>query len=202
VAYWALALVLVLAAFALTQFSGSAGNNRYLLGAWIAVAALLGILATEPLARTALTLAVALFGALNVHAELAAGVPPSGSAPSMRIAGELERFVKARGANVGYGGYWDAAPVTWETRLGVRLFPIQACDTPTGWCQFYTSQISSWYVPRPGIPTFLLTDTRPGIPLEVSSSPVSFGHPVAGESLGEGLTVYIYKSDLAADLAP
>lgn len=202
VAFWGLVLVFVLAAFALTQLSVSSGNSRYLLGAWVAVAALLGILATQRVARIALVLAVAVFGALNIRAELAAGVPAFGSAPSQRLAGEIERFALAHGASVGYGGYWDSAPVMWETHFAIKLFPIQACDVPSGWCQFYNAYISNWYVPRAHTRTFLLTDTRPGIPLEVTAPPASFGHPIAGESLGEGLTIYIYRNDIAAHLAP
>jgi hypothetical protein len=202
VAFWGLVLVFVLAAFALTQLSASSGNSRYLLGAWVAVAALLGVLATRPAARIALVLAVALFGALNIRAELAAGVPAFGSAPNQRLAGEIERFALAHGARVGYGGYWDSAPVMWETHFAVKLYPIQACGFPSGWCQFYNAYISDWYVPRPHTRTFLLTDTRPGIPLEVTAPPASFGRPIAGESLGEGLTVYVYGSDIAAHLSP
>jgi hypothetical protein len=202
VAFWGLVLVFVLAAFALTALSASSGNNRYLLGAWVAVAALLGILATDPAGRTALVLGVALFGVLNIRAELAADVPPFGSAPNLRLAGEIERFAAAHGARIGYGGYWDASSVTWETHLGVELFPIQACGFPSGWCQFYNANISSWYIPRAHTRTFLLTDTRPGIPLEVTAPPANFGHPIAGESLGEGVTVYVYDSDLAAHLSP
>ncbi len=202
VAFWGLTLLFVLAAFALTQLSGDVTNTRYLLGAWAALAALLGMLATSTAARAALLAGVALFAALNVRAELAAGVPPSGPAPGLRIAGEIERFAAAHGASVGYGGYWDSSPVTWETRQRVQLFPIQACDAGSGWCQFYGADISSWYLPRSHTRTFLLTDSRPGIALEVSASPAAFGHPIAGQSLGEGLTIYVYGYDLASRLAP
>jgi len=202
VSFWGLVLAFVLAAFVLTAFSASSANSRYLLGAWVALAALLGILATAPLTRVALVLAVALFGALNIHAELATGVPPFGSGPDQRLAGAIERYALAHGASVGYTGYWDAAPVTWETHLRVQLYPIQACGFPSGWCQFYNNQISSWYVPRAGTRTFVLTDARPGIPLQVTAPPPSFGRPIAQANLGEGLAIYIYSSDVAAHLSP
>jgi hypothetical protein len=202
VSFWGLVLAFVLAVFVLTAFSADSGNTRYLIGAWAALAALLGILATRRLTRVVLVLAVAVFGVLNARAELATGVATAGFAPNQRLAGEIERFAAAHGASVGYSGYWDAAPVTWETHLRVKLFPIQACDVPGGWCQFFNNYISDWYVPRPDAHTFLLTDTRPGIPLLVSAPPASFGHPIAGESLGEGFTIYVYRSDIAAHLAP
>lgn len=147
-------------------------------------------------------LAVALFGALNLRAELAAGVPAFGPGPDQAAAGAIEHFVTANGASVGYSGYWDAAPVTWETRLRVKTYPIQPCGVPTGWCQFYGSQINTWYGVRPHTRTFLLTDTRPGVPLEVATLPPSFGHPQAQEVVGEGLTVFIYNHDTAAEVSP
>jgi hypothetical protein len=200
VAFWGLVLVFVLAAFVLASVSVSAGNGRYLMGAWAALAALLGILATSTAARAAVLAGVALFGVLNIRAELATGVPPAGPGPSQALAGTIERYVLAHGASVGYGGYWDSSPVTWETALRVRLFPIDQCGTAAGWCPFGGSQVNTWYAPRPRTRTFLLTDSRPGIPLEVASPPASFGRPIAGESLGGGLTVYIYDHDLAGNL--
>lgn len=207
-AFWGVVLVCGLGAFALTQLSNTASNTRYLLGAWVALAALLGVLATVPLARAvpraraALLAGVAVFGLINIHAELATGVQPSGPAPNLRLAGAIERFAAAHGARVGYGSYWDSAPVTWETHQHIKLFPIQQCDAGVGWCIFYGADISSWYLPRPHTRTFLLTDARPGIPLEVTAPPTGFGHPIAGESLGEGLSIYIYNRDIASYLSP
>ena len=200
VAYWGLALVLGLAVFALTSLSNNVINYRYLLGSWVALAALLGILATTPLARTMLLAAVAAFGLLNIHSELANGVGPQAVGPNQRMAGAISHFVTANGASIGYTGYWDAAPVSWETHLRVKVYPIEACATPTGWCRFGSLQISSWYVPRRGTPTFLITDTRPGIAYAVTAPPASFGAPIAHEALGEGLEVYVYSQDIAADL--
>jgi hypothetical protein len=201
-AYWGLVLVFVFAAFALTSLSGTPSDSRYLIGAWAAVAALLGVLAASRLTQTILMLAVALFGVLNLRAELASGVAPAGVGPDQRVAGAIEHFASANGAIVGYSGYWDAAPVTWESRLRVQVYPINGCALPKGVCAFNGAQISSWYAPRARTRTFLLTDTRPGIPLAVTAPPASFGQPLAHQLVGEGLTVYIYNHDLAADLSP
>jgi hypothetical protein len=183
----------VLAVFALTTRATVATS-------WAALAALLGTLCKMPSARSAVLACVALFGVLNIRAKLATGVPPSGPSPGQAPAGTSERFVVAHGASVGYGGYWDSAPVMWETHLRVRLYPIDQCDTPVRWCPFGGRRINTWYVPRPHTRTFLLTDTRPGTPLEVSSPPASFGHPIAEEALEGGLTLYIYDHDIAANL--
>jgi hypothetical protein len=201
VAFWGLVLVLVLAVFALTSVSGNTGDGRYLVGAWVALAALLGVLSTGPAARTVLVLAVALFGALNVWSEVSSGVQPAGVGPNQRLAGAIEHFVLAHGASVGYASYWDAAPVTWETRLRVQAYPIAPCATPIGVCPFYATQIDSWYLPRPNTRTFLLTDTRPTVPAAIAAAPASLGPPVAQEAVGEGLTVYIYDHDIAAEIS-
>jgi len=200
IAYWGLVLVFVFAAFALTSVSQSPSDSRYLIGAWAAVAALLGVLPSTPLTRTILMSAVALFGALNLRAELAHGVAPSGVGPHQRVADAVERFASANGASVGYSGYWDAAPVTWEARLRVKVYPVAACAGPARVCAFDGAQISSWYAPRANTRTFLLTDTRPGVPLEVTAPPAAFGQPLAHALVGQGLTVFIYNHDIAADL--
>jgi len=200
IVYWGIVLVLGLAVFALTSLSNNAINYRYLLGSWVAVAALLGILSTTLAARAVLLMAVAVFGLLNIRSELANGVGKLGVGPNQRMAGAISHFVKAHGASIGYAGYWDAAPVTWETHLRVKVYPIEACSTPTGWCRFGSVQISSWYVPHPVTPTFLITDTRSEVSSAVSAPPASFGVPVAGEALGEGLSVYVYSHDIATDI--
>ena len=200
VAFWGLVLMLVVAAFSLTSLSGEAAHARYILGAWAALAALLGILyaSTVPVARTVTILAVCLFGLLNLRTELAVGVPSSDT--DLRAAGEIERFALAHGASVGYSGYWDSAPVTWEAHLRVTVYPIEPCAAPTGWCPFPGNQINTWYVPRPRTRTFLVTDTRPGITLAVGAPPASFGHPLVEEGLGEGFAIYVYNHDIAADI--
>jgi len=202
VAFWGLVLVCVVAAFSLTSLSGAATNARYIVGAWAALAALLGILyaSSVPVARTATILAVCLFGLLNLRTELAVGVPPSEMGQGQHVAGEVEHFALAHGASVGYSGYSDAAPVTWETHLRVSVYPIEPCAAPTGWCPFFTNQINTWYVPRSRTHTFLITDTRPGIVLTVGAAPAGFGHPIAEEGFGEGFAIYVYNHDIAADL--
>ncbi len=201
VAYWGIMLVLVIAVFALTSVSGATNNGRYLIAAWVAGAALLGILATSLAARTALLLGVSLFGVLNIHAELATGVTPAGVGPDQRMAGAIEHFALAHGASVGYGGYWDAAPVTWETSLRVKLRPVAPCNAPpTGLCPYFNNNINAWYSARPGIRSFLLTDSRPNIPGAVSGPPASLGPALFHTELGEGYSIYIYDHDIAGNL--
>jgi hypothetical protein len=200
VAYWSVSLICVLAAIALTSISGPVADGRYLVGAWAAVAALLGTLIRSSTARWIMIAAVTVFGALNLRTELSERVPPFGPAPDQRLAGAIEHFVTANGASIGYSGYWDSAPVTWETRLRLQVYPIIACPSPSGWCRFSEEQISSWYTPRPHTRTFLIVDSRPGVTIPVSAAPPSFGRPLAHATVGNGLAVYVYAGDIASDL--
>ena len=201
IAYWGLVLVATIAAFVLTSVSGNTSNGRYLVGAWWAMAALLGILASTPIARTVLLVGVGLFGVLNIRAELVNGVQPAGVGPSQRLAGVIEHYATAHGATIGYSGYWDASPVTWDTRMRITIYPVVPCAAPTGLCPFYANNISTWYDARANTRTFLLTDTRPGVSSAVVSPPKSLGRPLAKAYMGEGMAVYIYNHDIAADLS-
>ncbi|HEY5193230.1 MAG TPA: hypothetical protein VIJ39_05095 [Solirubrobacteraceae bacterium] len=201
VAYWGFVLLITLGVFALTSVSGNTSDGRYLIGAWTALAALLGILITTPLSRTVMLIAVSLFGVLNIRTELAGGVKTGALGPSQQVAGAIEHFTLAHGASIGYSGYWEAAPVMWETGLQVRVYPVAPCAAPTGLCLFYANIISTWYDAHPGVRTFLVTDTRPNVPGEVTAPPNSLGRPLAEAYVGDGMAVYVYNHDITADLS-
>jgi hypothetical protein len=200
VAYWGLVLGFVLAVFAVTSLSGLPTNERYLIGAWAAGAALVGVLASTPALRVLVPVGVILIAGLNLRSEIASSPPAVGPGPDLHAAAAIERFALANGAHLGYGGYWDSAPVSWATRLQVQVFPIQGCAPPGYLCPFYNNRISSWYTPRPSTRTFLLADTRPGAAAAIAGPLASFGHPIAQTEVGPGFTVYVYGHDIAADL--
>jgi hypothetical protein len=148
----------------------------------------------------AITVAACIFGVLIVRTNLVDGVPAYGVGPNQKIAGEIEHFVQAKKADVGFSGYWDAAPVTWETDLHIKIYPIQACSLTTGYCPFYNNEISSWYVDRSEAATFLVIDSQPDDPLAVTAPPPAFGRPSSAASFGP-YAVYVYNHDLASDLS-
>jgi hypothetical protein len=181
------------------------GSEHYLLGGWVAVAALLGLLLSyRPVALTILV-AVAIFGLITLRGHIADGVPPLGSGPDRPTALGISDFAASHGAHIGYAEYWDASPVTWGTHLGAEVFPIGPCPvalrSPSGLCPFVIGTISSWFTPRTNTPTFLITDNRTWIAGYVASPPSSFGRPVAAAHFGP-YTVSVYRYDLAAALGP
>jgi hypothetical protein len=203
VSFWGLVLATNVGLYLLTTVSNSPGiGDHYLLSAWIAVAALLGAFARRKRLVATLLVGVALFGAFNARTHIADGVPAFGSSPSTQVAGEIEHFAKAHGATIGYGEYWDAASVTWETRLDTQVYPLAVCgQPPSGLCPFYIS-ISSWYTPRKGVRTYLLTDSRTTVSSGIILTPPrGFGKPIAKAAFGP-FGVFVYRYDLATRLGP
>jgi hypothetical protein len=96
---------------------------------------------------------------------------------------------------VGYAPYWDAAALTWALHEKVRLYPIEDCKALHGYCWFPFHRIDTWYAPRPGIRTFLVTDKRYG----PNPPGLRLGGP--DEVVTDGpYKVYVYKYDIASDL--
>ena len=112
--------------------------------------------------------------------------------PDLGTGRALQSFVRQAHLSYGYAGYWDASALTWETRLKVRLYPVQACGTTL--CPFQFHQISSFYTPRPGTRPFLLSD--PSQPLNPGPA-AALGAPLSTVHIGAA-TVYVYGYDIAA----
>lgn len=202
VAFFALVLATTLAVYVLTNLSQNVGGSEhYLLSAWVAVAALLGILLSRRAVSAAILIGVATFGLITARGHIADGVPALGSAPDRTTALDIYHFAASHGAHIGYAEYWDASPVTWETHFAAQVFPVWPCaPTPrgvSGLCPFVLGTISSWFTPRPNTPTFLLTDSRTWINAYVLAPPKALGPPLATAHFGQ-LTGYVYSYDIAS----
>ena len=173
-------------------------SDRYLVGLIYAAAALVPLLAAESLARRlALAACASVFAFTGLLLlQQGQGSANIGNFPSDGVSGQLARIAHREHLTTGYAGYWDAAPITWATHFQVRVYPIFACGT--GLCPFSIHYISSWYTPRAGIHTFLVSDpTQP-----VAAPPVpSLGKPIAVHRIGE-LTMYVYPYDIASRFQP
>jgi hypothetical protein len=96
----------------------------------------------------------------------------------------------------GYAGYWDAAPITWAADFRIHVYPVSICDQNAHLCRFDLHVISSWYTPRPGTKSFLITD--PSL-ANVSAPTPDLGPPSAVYHVGR-VTMYAYPYDLATKL--
>jgi hypothetical protein len=109
----------------------------------------------------------------------------------------LKRFAQARGLDLGYAGYWAAAPLTWQMKAEVKVYPVQGCGAGNV-CPFPFHKISSWYTPRPGRPSMLILDAQHpegGAPPRAPDP--AFGRPRETAQIGR-LTVHVYPYDIAS----
>ena len=194
--FWSSSLLVLSAAFI---FSGvtEKGSNRYLLGAIYAVAALLPLLGRRgPIARAALVGAVTVYAFSGWLALAQRRIKPP-SSPSYMLASAVQRLAIQEHLSVGYAGYWDAAPITWATHMHVKVFPVDDCEGNQHLCAFELHLITSWYTPRRGVKTFLLSD--PAYPAVPSAPTPDLGPPVAVHQIG-AVTMYVFPYDIASRL--
>jgi hypothetical protein len=194
--FWGSSAVLLSIGFIVSSTPVDINSDRYLVGLIYASAALVPLLAGHSaLRRAAISLGACVFaltGLITLAQGTVAGNP--GKLPSDSVSAQVAQIARREHLTIGYAGYWDAAPITWATHLAVKVYPVSACGAQL--CPFYIHYISSWYTPRLGDRTFLISDpTQP-----VAAPPVAgLGPPSAIYHVDE-LTMYVYPYDIAARL--
>jgi hypothetical protein len=195
--FWASSLVLLSAAFIFSGIPEDLGSSRYLVGVLYAAAALVPLLGSRgPLIRVVVTVGATLYAFTGWLALAQHRIGPPLS-PTDQLAGAIANIASQEHLSVGYAGYWDAAPITWATHLRVKVFPVDDCDGNQHLCAVELHLITSWYSPRPGAKTFLLSD--PAYPSIPSAPTPDLGKPIAVHQIGS-VTMYVYSYDIAARL--
>jgi hypothetical protein len=194
VMFWFGVLLLDFLAVTLTNL-GTTPTARYFLPAWIAGAALLGLLVSYTRARVFVVAGVVAFAGLAIREHVTNTPQPTSDVPSYTVASLIERYAAAHHATVGFAGYWIAAPLTFEAYFKVHVYPLEVCPTSSDFCPNAGFFISSWYAVQPHIRSFLVTSTLPE-PTDVIPSPApNLGRPISAEGIGN-YTVYIYPYDI------
>ena len=204
VAFWAWAGLLPVIAYLVSSLVVNQYTGRYIVTTGYAVAALVPLAAA---ARGTWGRAAAVAGVcVVVTGSIAALVRRDLQDnpfrfPTGEVSGPLLRFAEKEGLTVGYAGYWDAAPLTWQMKAQVKVYPVRACNLePQRPCVFPFHKISSWYRPRPGTRSFLVLDDRQRE--QAPNEPGDFfGRPQRRVRLGY-LTVLVYPYDIAARFGP
>jgi hypothetical protein len=205
-AFWVLSALGVLAAFALSSFStGPSDTSRYVIPVFLAFAAV-GPLWGRHLdwRRPVAAACVGLFCMVSVSArqnlflfELAPGF---GSVH--RNGPELISFLESQRLKYGYGGYFTSHQLTLMSDLEIYVYPVIACHQPASdtICPLFVNVRTAWYVPRPGVRSFLLQDTS--VPAFISPIPSkSLGRPALTRTFGT-MTVYVFDYDVASRFSP
>lgn len=205
-AFWVLSGLGVLAAFALSSFStGPSDTSRYVIPVSLALAAV-GPLWGRRLdwRRPVAAGCVALFCLASIATRQNLFVneiaPGTGSLHQNRA--ELFAFLESRGLQYGYGGYFTSHQVTLLSDRRFYAFPVIACRQPASdiICPLFVNVRTAWYVPRPGIRSFLIQEAT--VPAAYTPSPsVSLGRPSEVRKMGT-MTVYVFDYDIASRFSP
>ena len=194
--FWGSSAVILSIGFIVSSTPVDVNSDRYLVGLIYAAAALVPLLAgRSALRRAAITLGASVFAFTGLVTLLQGTVAGNaGNFPSDSVSAQVARIARREHLTVGYAGYWDAAPITWATHFAVKVYPVNVCGAQL--CRFDIHYISSWYTPRPGLRTFLISDpTQP-----IAAPPVpALGKPSAVYHIAE-LTMYVYPYDIASRL--
>jgi len=197
--FWVTVLAAGIAVFMIGTPNPVTTTGRYLLGPYVAVAALLPLMLERgPGWRLAVTAGASLFIFSAIYQwssglrQLPAGFQPASTAR------ELAAFAKREHVSVGYGSYWNSLNYTWESGFKVAVFPIQRCKTdPDELCTFSEISISSWDRPHAGVArSMLVTDPTD---IQVHTRAPQFGKPLTSAHIGD-LIVYVYPYDIATRL--
>jgi hypothetical protein len=204
--FWCSSAILLSLAFVFSAAPVDIHADRYLVGLLYAAAAV--VPAAAALAHASGggrgRAAVVVLGgtcvfALGAIVSIARGISTEGTEfhtpVSTGVADQIARIAGREHLTVGYADYWDAAPVTWATGFRVQVYPVSVCDQNAHLCRFDLHFISSWYAPRPGAGSFLLTDDRSSQSVAVPTP--DLGRPTAVDRIGP-IKMYMYPYDLAA----
>jgi hypothetical protein len=194
--FWGSSAVLLSASFVLSSNPIDILSSRYLVGVIYAAAALVPLMAGRGVLLRALVTAGSVIFALSGLVSLLKDQEIASAAGSYRLYGEVVRIAKREHLKVGYADYWDAAPIMWTTHFGVRTYPVQDCAPNICWS--YLHEMTSWYVPRRGVRTFLISD--PSQPIPAAPLPI-LGKASATYQIGP-MTMYIYPYDIASHFQP
>jgi hypothetical protein len=196
IVFWAACLITTTAVFLLTSAPQDVNGGRYILAGYVAIGALIPLLATRGFGwKIAVTAAVSVFAVGGIYQTLRQSFAVSPPTPGAAAAGELLRFAQEQHVSIGYAGYWDAEALTWETAFKLQLYPVYECDpADNGICAFPTVQISTWYTGNPHQRSLLIVDPSQQTPTVVGVD-TAFGHPIASTTIGN-LTAYVFANNL------
>jgi hypothetical protein len=195
--FWGATVLLLSLSFIASSNPADIESDRYLVGLVLAVAALVPLVARRGIGqRMLVTAGVSVFALTGLSTLLRGDATATGTLPSSRELNEIVAVAHQEHLSIGYAGYWDAAPITWAAHTQVQVFPVQLCGASL--CRFALHYISSWYVPRPGRRTFLISD-----PTQPSAAPPvgNLGRPIAVRQIG-ATTMYVYPYDIASRIQP
>ncbi len=203
VGFWAFSLVTSSVAYALSTAPVNIFTSRFLLAGYIAIGALLPLLAARSRGwQVSVVTGLCAFALIASFQIARKPFAPQASWPGAQEANTLVRLARYEHVNYGYASYWDAADLTWLTYFKLKIYPINRCAVPNlppeELCEFNLGQIDSWYKPRPGTRSMLIIDPKLQPSLVPAADP-AMGYPTNVTRVGN-LEVLTYPYDIASHL--
>jgi len=198
-AFWFLAGAVLGLTFLLTSVPVDKYSARYVLTVGYAVAIVVAVAAVDrPWLRIGVVTGLTLVLVSGVSGLVRGTLQDSArSSPGGNLSGPLERLARAEGVEHGYAGYWTAAPLTWQTRARLQVYPVKSCTGTPTLCPYPFHRIASWYDPRPGERSILVVDPfQPSAGAPTGPDP-AFGAPQRVARIADR-TVYVYGYDIAS----
>jgi riboflavin transporter FmnP len=198
--FWGAAVLLSIASYLASDLPKDAGTGRYLVPAFYGIAVLLPALALHSRrARAYVAAGVLAFSIGVVARHIVQGPEEFGGGPTPAEVASVRDFAVAQGATIGYAGYQDSEVLTWDSHAELQVFPIYAgFGCPRETCRFPIMSVSSWYAPRDGVRSFVVTHP-PATYTQLATLPRGAGRPIAQAQFGS-LGVSVYDHDVARDL--
>jgi len=200
VVFWTTCLVTTTVVYIGTSAAVDVNGGRYIVAGYVAIAALLPLLAARGLGwRLAVTAAVSVFALSSVYNLLQWSFTDMGPTASQADANQLLRYARTEGVSYGYAGYWDAVELTWATRFKLPVFPVYQCQPAVyGLCAFQIVHISSWYATPAAARSLLIVNPDQMAPTITGVDP-AFGSVISETTIG-GFGVYVFGYNLDTKL--
>lgn len=173
-------------------------DGRYLLGPYVAIAALLPLMLERGLGwKLIVTAGVSLFVFSALYQfnagvrQMAKGYETAGTARAVAA------FAQQQHVAVGYAYYWNSIDLMWESDFKVKVYPVQRCKTDhRSLCTFREISMSNWDTPHGNVRSMLVVNPRAR---QVRRVEKAFGPPIASARAGN-LLLYVYPYDIATKL--
>jgi hypothetical protein len=184
------AAVLISAAFVFSNLPDGQSTARYVIGVVFAAAALAPFLARGPRSAAVIAVAATIYCVSGLVA-VAGSSAQASQTPTQAEANTFLALAKREHVSHGYSGYWDAGPITWETRFKLRVYPVRTCGPLL--CRYPNASESVWYSHRHDGRTFVITDTSKPF---LHRAPETLGTPVASFRVGRSYVFAVYDYEI------
>lgn len=204
---WTTVLVAGLIVFLVGSPNPFTTDGRYLLGPYVAIAALLPLMLERGLGWKLVVTAAASLFVFSALYQFGSGVKQMAKGyQTVGVANAIANYAHQEHVAVGYAYYWNSIDLMWESNFRVKVYPIQRCKNDhRSLCTFSEISMSNprtnsgagnWDKPHGNVRSMLVINPTAR---QVRRRQRSLGVPIAQTRIGK-LLIYVYPYDIASKL--